>query len=99
MGAARFTPLALKITCILFSSWANAHQDAAFLQPLLVMLHALLRNARANERAHETTRGASCASTGERGRQRSRYDQAEARYRDRSADRCNRRRNCANVLI
>ena len=74
VGAARLTPFALKVACILFRSRANAHQDAAFLETLLVMLHALLRNARADQRTDEATRGAACTSTGQRGRQRSCYD-------------------------
>ena len=42
---------------------------SAFLKTLLVMLHALLRNARADQRTDEATRGAACTSTGQRGRQ------------------------------
>src|SRR5688572_16184693 len=74
VGAASFGPFALEVTCVFFRSRANAHQDAALLESLLVMLHALLRNARADQRTHETTGRTACTSTGQRGRQRSRYD-------------------------
>ena len=74
VGATSFGPLTLEVTCILFGSRTNAHKNAALLETRLVMLHALLRDARADQRAHEATGSAARTSTGQRGRQRSCYD-------------------------
>src|SRR5512144_884864 len=71
-------PLAAEVVRVLVGARVDAHDDPAVADVALVLLRAVLGDARADERAHEAAGQAARARAGKGAEQRPRHDKAEA---------------------
>ena len=85
-------PLTLEIFRVFVGTWRNAHDDAAFLYALLIMLDPLFRNAPADESHRGLRRLSPPPLPGKRRCRRT----AMARPNPRSLSRTDRRNGCSN---
>jgi hypothetical protein len=88
--AAMLLPARLEVARVFVGTRLDAHQDAAVLDALFVVLDALFGNAGADQRADQTTGNSARARAGEPCGQRPGDDQPEARNDARGADRRDR---------
>src|SRR5688500_14203626 len=75
----------------------RADDDAAFVDAALVLAHAILGNAGADQRADNAARGAARARTRQRRRDRTRHDETKAGNNHRRANREDRRQRGADA--
>ena len=83
----RVRPAGREMLRIFFGTRLHGHQDAAFLDALLVVLDSFLRDAPADQHAQQAAGRAASAGADQRGRQRSRDHHADARQHYRGTDR------------